>query len=52
MASVYDRERIERELAAMRAALGDSGFIVAYDEGRAHDANAAAEQALAGLRAV
>ena len=50
-ASVYDRERIERELSAMRSALGESGFVVAYEEGRATDADAAAQEALAGLQA-
>jgi predicted ATPase/class 3 adenylate cyclase len=49
-ASVYDRERMERELSAMRSALGEDGFVVAYEEGRAMDADAAAQEALAALR--
>ena len=49
LASAYDRERIERELSAMRAALGEVGFVVAYEEGRATDADAAAQEALATL---
>jgi TorA maturation chaperone TorD len=48
-ASVYDRERMERELSAMRSALGEDGFVVAYDEGRAMDADAAAQEALASF---
>jgi predicted ATPase/class 3 adenylate cyclase len=50
-ASVYDCERIERELSAMRSALSEDGFVVAYEKGRAIDADAAAQEALAGLRA-
>jgi predicted ATPase/class 3 adenylate cyclase len=49
LASVYDRERIERELSAMRAALGEDAFVVAYEEGRATGADAAAQEALASL---
>jgi predicted ATPase/class 3 adenylate cyclase len=49
-ASAYDRARVERELAVMRSALGEDGFVVAYEEGRASDANAVAQDALAALR--
>ena len=50
-ASVYDRARVDRELTAMRSALGEESFVVAYEEGRASDANAVAQDALASLRA-
>jgi predicted ATPase/class 3 adenylate cyclase len=46
-ASVYDRRRIERELDAMRAELGDEAFHAAYEDGRGVDAEVAAEEALA-----
>jgi class 3 adenylate cyclase len=45
--SQYDRERIERELDSMRAALGDERFEAASEDGRAVDAERAAEEALA-----
>ncbi|HEU5206843.1 MAG TPA: tetratricopeptide repeat protein, partial [Gaiellaceae bacterium] len=49
-ASAHDRERIERELASMRSALGDKDFLVAYEEGRATDPDEAARKALAAVR--
>jgi predicted ATPase len=48
-ASVYDRRRIERELDAMRAELGEGAFRAAYEDGRGADVEQAAEEALARL---
>jgi predicted ATPase len=50
-ASIHDRERVERELSAMRSTLGEDGFVAAYEDGRVRDADAAANEALAELRA-
>jgi predicted ATPase/class 3 adenylate cyclase len=49
-ASARDRERLERELSGMRTALGDQQFSLAFEDGRALDADAAAQRALARVR--